>query len=127
MLQHPFDDRIMIARHPHRRNRLERIHQPDHVGGAELRLDEPRDLTPRSHAGFAPDVVIVATGGTPDLEWLDGAAHCTNVWDALSGNVPLAAEIIVYDGSGREVWRQQGKLDRNKAIAEIRKQLGRNR
>jgi 2,4-dienoyl-CoA reductase-like NADH-dependent reductase (Old Yellow Enzyme family) len=49
----------------------------------------------------APDVVIVATGGMPDLDWLDGAEHCTNVWDALTGNAPLAAEIIVYDGTGR--------------------------
>jgi 2,4-dienoyl-CoA reductase-like NADH-dependent reductase (Old Yellow Enzyme family) len=49
----------------------------------------------------SPDVVIVATGGTPDLDWLDGAEHCTSVWDALTGNVPLASEIIVYDGTGR--------------------------
>jgi len=49
----------------------------------------------------APDVVVVATGGTPDLDWLDGAEHCASVWDALTGNVPLATEIIVYDGTGR--------------------------
>jgi hypothetical protein len=49
----------------------------------------------------APDVVIVATGGTPDLDWLDGAEHCTNIWDAVSGSAALASEIIVYDGTGR--------------------------
>ena len=37
-----------------------------------------------------PDVVIVATGGTPDLDWLDGAEHCTSAWDVLTGNVPWA-------------------------------------
>ena len=58
----------------------------------------------------APEVVIVATGGTPDLEWLDGAAHCTSVWDALTGNVALAAEIIVYDGTGRHPAPQCAEL-----------------
>ena len=50
--------------------------------------------------------------------------------DALADKLRFNGEIpitIVYDRSGREVWRQQGKLDRNKATAEIRKQLGRNR
>jgi len=50
--------------------------------------------------------------------------------DALADTLRFNGEIpitIIYDRSGREVWRQQGKIDRNKAIAEIRKQLGRNR
>ena len=50
--------------------------------------------------------------------------------DALADKLRFNGEIpitIVYDRRGREVWRQQGKLDRNKAIAAIRKQLGRNR
>ena len=67
----------------------------------------------------APEVVIVATGGTPDLEWLDGAAHCTSVWDALTGNVALAAEIIVYDGTGRHPAPQCAEL----AIREGRQVL----
>jgi 2,4-dienoyl-CoA reductase-like NADH-dependent reductase (Old Yellow Enzyme family)/thioredoxin reductase len=48
-----------------------------------------------------PDLVIVATGGTPDINWIPGAEHCTSVWDALTGIVPLGSEIIVYDGTGR--------------------------
>ncbi len=48
-----------------------------------------------------PEVVVIATGGIPDLDWIDGASHCTTVWDALSGAVPLGNEIIVYDGTGR--------------------------
>ena len=76
--------------------------------GVELRLNafaEPDDVLREG-----PDVVIVATGGTPDLEWLDGAAHCTSVWDALTGNVTLAAEIIVYDGTGRHPAPQFAEL-----------------
>jgi hypothetical protein len=48
-----------------------------------------------------PDLVIVATGGMPDIDWIPGAEHCASVWDALTGNVPLGSEIIVYDGTGR--------------------------
>jgi 2,4-dienoyl-CoA reductase-like NADH-dependent reductase (Old Yellow Enzyme family)/thioredoxin reductase len=48
-----------------------------------------------------PDIVIVATGGLPDLDWLPGAELCTPVWDILSGSVKPAANVVVYDGSGR--------------------------
>jgi len=48
-----------------------------------------------------PDVVIVATGGLPDLDWLPGADLCTPVWDILSRAVKPAANVIVYDGTGR--------------------------
>ena len=48
-----------------------------------------------------PDVVIIATGGTPDLDWLSGAEHVTSAWDLLGGGVPLGAEVLVYDGTGR--------------------------
>ena len=47
------------------------------------------------------DVVIVATGGIPDLDWIDGAEHCTSVWDILSGAVKPSEDVIVYDGTGR--------------------------
>ena len=53
-----------------------------------------------------PDAVVIATGGTPDLDWIDGAAQCISVWDVLSGQAPLAnsqadSEVIIYDGTGR--------------------------
>jgi thioredoxin reductase len=48
-----------------------------------------------------PDAVIVATGGMPDTDWLDGADHCTTVWDILSGAAAAKDEVIIYDGSGR--------------------------
>lgn len=63
-----------------------------------------------------PDAVIVATGGVPNIGWIKGAEHVTSVWDAIGGSVPLGAEIIVYDGTGRhpapqaaEVAAQAGK------------------
>ncbi|HMM72201.1 MAG TPA: FAD-dependent oxidoreductase [Rhodocyclaceae bacterium] len=51
--------------------------------------------------GETPDVVIVATGGLPDMEWLEGAKHCTSVWDSLSGAAAIKEGAIIYDGTGR--------------------------
>jgi pyruvate/2-oxoglutarate dehydrogenase complex dihydrolipoamide dehydrogenase (E3) component len=49
-----------------------------------------------------PDLVIVATGGVPDTEWLDGAELCDTVWDVLTGTVPGKDDVLVYDGTGRQ-------------------------
>jgi 2,4-dienoyl-CoA reductase-like NADH-dependent reductase (Old Yellow Enzyme family) len=64
-----------------------------------------------------PDVVIVATGGMPDIDWIEGAEHVTSVWDAIGGTVPLDAEVIVYDGTGRHPAPQAAEL----AVKEGRK------
>jgi dimethylglycine catabolism A len=50
-----------------------------------------------------PDVVIVATGGMPDLEDLPGNEHCTSAFDALTMSVPTSGSALVYDGTGRHV------------------------
>jgi 2,4-dienoyl-CoA reductase-like NADH-dependent reductase (Old Yellow Enzyme family) len=49
-----------------------------------------------------PDIVIVATGGIPDTDWLEGGKLCDNVWDVLTGNVPGKSDVLVYDGTGRQ-------------------------
>ncbi len=48
-----------------------------------------------------PDVVIVATGGLPQLDWLEGNEHCTSVWDIVSGSVSPGRQVLIYDGTGR--------------------------
>lgn len=48
-----------------------------------------------------PDTVIVATGGLPDTAWLDGAEHCSTVWDVLGNPSEVKQDVIVYDGTGR--------------------------
>ncbi|SHI58973.1 hypothetical protein SAMN05444000_10237 [Shimia gijangensis] len=48
-----------------------------------------------------PDVVIIATGGLPDIDWISGAEHCTTSWDFLTGAAPTKESILVYDGTGR--------------------------
>lgn len=48
-----------------------------------------------------PDVVIVATGGIPDTEFVDGGEHCASVWDILSASTPAAGDVLVYDDNGQ--------------------------
>ncbi|TPI11566.1 NADH:flavin oxidoreductase [Mesorhizobium sp. B4-1-3] len=49
-----------------------------------------------------PDAVVVATGGIPDMQWLDGAEHCDSVWDVLTGVVPAKDDVLIYDETGRQ-------------------------
>lgn len=50
--------------------------------------------------GLGPDVVVIATGGLPDLDWLDGHEHCESVWDILRGGVKIAQNVLIYDELG---------------------------
>ena len=75
-----------------------RIRELEHLG-VEVRYNHL--FEPDSVETEGVDVVIVATGGLPDLDWIDGASHCTSVWDVLGGTVTPAGEVIVYDGTGR--------------------------
>jgi 2,4-dienoyl-CoA reductase-like NADH-dependent reductase (Old Yellow Enzyme family)/thioredoxin reductase len=50
-----------------------------------------------------PDVVIVATGGLPNLELFEQRgeqAHVVSAWDLISGDVKPADKILIYDESG---------------------------
>ena len=50
-----------------------------------------------------PDVVIVATGGLPNLELFEqkGAqAHAISAWDIISGDMKPAGKVLIYDESG---------------------------
>ncbi len=49
----------------------------------------------------SPDCVVIATGGLPNFELLDGGEHCTPCWDLLTGHTSPIDETIVYDGTGR--------------------------
>ena len=48
-----------------------------------------------------PDVVIIASGGMPNIGWIDGFEHCVNVWDFIATPIPRGDDVIVYDGTGR--------------------------
>ncbi len=50
-----------------------------------------------------PDVVIIATGGLPNLTLFETKGEMENVvsaWDIISGDVKPAADILIYDESG---------------------------
>ena len=49
-----------------------------------------------------PDVVIIATGGTPYFSDFKGAEYCHSVWDGLSGAIDFSgSDALVYDGIGQ--------------------------
>lgn len=48
-----------------------------------------------------PDIVVIATGGVPDLEDFAGAEHCDSTWDVLGGMVQPRERVLIYDGTGR--------------------------
>jgi N-methyl-L-proline demethylase len=57
---------------------------------------EAADVTSES-----PDVVVIATGGLPNLEFLDaGEELATTSWDVLTGAAKPAGTVIVYDDNG---------------------------
>ncbi|MEP2029912.1 MAG: NADH:flavin oxidoreductase [Paracoccaceae bacterium] len=50
-----------------------------------------------------PDVIIVATGGLPNLELFEQKgeqAHVVSAWDIISGDVKPAGKVLIYDESG---------------------------
>lgn len=48
-----------------------------------------------------PDIVIVATGGLPQMTTIeDGADLAVSSWDILSGEVKPADEVLLYDDNG---------------------------
>ncbi len=59
---------------------------------------EADDLT-----ALSPDVVIVATGGMPNMHLFETrteAAHVVSAWDIIAGDVKPAARVLIYDESG---------------------------
>jgi 2,4-dienoyl-CoA reductase-like NADH-dependent reductase (Old Yellow Enzyme family)/thioredoxin reductase len=48
-----------------------------------------------------PDVVIVATGGMPDMEVLsEGNEHVVSSWDIISGDVKPGKNVLIFDDAG---------------------------
>jgi dimethylglycine catabolism A len=67
--------------------------------GVEVRYNHYAELS--DVLDHRADVVIVATGGLPNLDLLPGADLCKTVFDALSDTPPRAGSVLVYDGTGR--------------------------
>ena len=50
--------------------------------------------------GEAPNVVIIATGGLPNVGRFEGAELAVTTWDILSGAVAPGEEILLFDENG---------------------------
>jgi NADPH-dependent 2,4-dienoyl-CoA reductase/sulfur reductase-like enzyme len=48
-----------------------------------------------------PDIVILATGGTPNPGHYPGAEFAVSTWDVLLGRVDPAGSVLVYDETGQ--------------------------
>ena len=52
--------------------------------------------------GLRPDVVVVATGGIPNIDFLsEGADLALSSWDVLSGSVSLKKNVLMYDDNAQ--------------------------
>lgn len=68
--------------------------------GAEIRYDTIAD--DEMVRALDPSVVIVATGGQPQVPDLsDGADHVVTTWDVLAGDVRPTGSVVLYDDHGR--------------------------
>lgn len=52
-------------------------------------------------SGLAPDVVLLATGGLPQVDIDEGEELCVNTWDVLNGDTQVSGKVLVFDGTGR--------------------------
>ncbi|MEM7222928.1 MAG: NADH:flavin oxidoreductase [Pseudomonadota bacterium] len=68
------------------------------LAGVELRLNHYAEAS--DVLAERPDVVIVATGGLPDLDGLAGAEHAASVWDVLTGQVEVKPRVVIFDQRG---------------------------
>ena len=67
--------------------------------GVEVRYDTFAEAAEIS--ALQPDVVIVATGGLPQIPELEhGAEHLVSTWDVLAGDVRPAGDVLLYDDNG---------------------------
>ncbi|MEP7457250.1 FAD-dependent oxidoreductase [Phyllobacterium sp. SB3] len=68
---------------------------------------------------FSPDIVVMATGGFPNVGEFDGAEHVYSTWDVLSGRVELGERVLMFDDQGADsgigcadyLSRANGKLE----------------
>lgn len=92
----------LAARNPRRRDLMGIIDwRVDELArlGVDVRYDTYAE--PDLIASLGPDVVIVATGGLPQLPHVDeGAQLLTSAWDVVGGDVRLSGDVLLYDDDG---------------------------
>ena len=66
--------------------------------GVDLRLGV--EATAESVMAESPDVVVIATGGTPNPGYFKGVDLAATTWDVLAGKVAPAEAVLLYDDHG---------------------------
>ena len=70
------------------------------LAGVDVRLNSYAEAD--DVLALAPDIVVVATGGTPNTGFFgEGADLVASGWDVLSGQTALSGEVLVYDENGQ--------------------------
>lgn len=67
--------------------------------GVDLRLGT--EATEALIRAEAPDVVIIATGGTPNPGEMPGHELATSTWDVLTGKADLSGSVLLFDETGQ--------------------------
>lgn len=49
---------------------------------------------------FSPDIVVIATGGLPNVGDIEGAEHVYSTWDMLGGHVEVGDRVLMFDDQG---------------------------
>ncbi|WP_299293211.1 NADH:flavin oxidoreductase [uncultured Tateyamaria sp.] len=69
-----------------------------------------------------PDLVIVATGGLPQMrlyEQMTDLPHVISAWDILSGDVTASGDVLVFDESGDHAGLQAAEMAADTAHVEV--------
>ena len=77
-----------------------RVNECNHLG---VTINYNHFADAQSITAEDPDLVIVASGGVPNHDLLDGGDLVTSAWDILAGSAQPAADVVVVDGTGRHV------------------------
>ena len=51
---------------------------------------------------FEPDIVVIATGGYPNVGDIEGAEQVYSTWDVLGGRVELGDRVLMFDDQGAD-------------------------
>lgn len=66
--------------------------------GVDVRLNTFVDADDLEHDN--PDIVIIATGGWPELPDIPGQDLLTSSWEVLAGEIRVSGEVLLFDENG---------------------------
>jgi 2,4-dienoyl-CoA reductase-like NADH-dependent reductase (Old Yellow Enzyme family)/thioredoxin reductase len=94
--------------------------------GVDIHLGQT--VTQESVAKIKPDLIVVATGGSPILPVLPGLESCSavNAWDVLAGRVAVGKKILVIGGGsvGCETADFLASQGKQVTLVEMREDIG---